>query len=68
MHSFHAVRPRRPALLVTAVITLVAGCSSSTSAPAASPAGEAGRLPSAHVYAVAIDPGDHALRWPPTRG
>ncbi|RZU30807.1 F510_1955 family glycosylhydrolase [Blastococcus saxobsidens] len=44
------------------VVALAAGCSSSGSGPtAAAPSADAGVLPSAHVHAVAIDPGDGAL-------
>ena len=68
----HAVRPaapsRRAAVLHAAagavLVTLVAGCSSPASGPAAaapSSAAEAGTLPSGHVHGVAIDPGDGAL-------
>jgi hypothetical protein len=66
-----AIHPRvpsgRPAVLigsvVTAVVTLVAGCSSPELEPAAEPpsATQRGTLPSAHVHGVAIDPGDGAL-------
>lgn len=57
-------RPRR-VLSVTAmsavVVTLAAGCSSSGPSPTvAGPSAEAGVLPSGHVHAVAIDPGDGA--------
>jgi hypothetical protein len=44
------------------MVALAAGCASSESGPsAAAPSAEAGALPSAHVHAVAIDPGDGAL-------
>jgi hypothetical protein len=44
------------------MVALAAGCASSESGPsAAAPSAEAGTLPSAHVHAVAIDPGDGAL-------
>jgi hypothetical protein len=48
---------------MTTLVTLVAGCSSPESGPAAEPpsAAEAGTLPTAHVHGVAIDPGDGAL-------
>jgi hypothetical protein len=77
MHLQRAVRSfppsRRPAVLVaatvTALMTLAAGCSSPEpepesspeSAPAARSAADPGRLPSAHIHGVAMDPGDGAL-------
>ena len=70
MRAFRAPRPahcqRRRVLLTTAatavVVALAAGCSSPESErTAAAPSAEAGVLPSAHVHAVAIDPGDGAL-------
>jgi photosystem II stability/assembly factor-like uncharacterized protein len=59
-------RQRRRVLRVTAasavVVALAAGCSSSESgSTAAAPSAEIGVLPSGHVHAVAIDPGDGAL-------
>lgn len=70
MRALRAPRPvhrqrrrvlRAPASLAV-VVALAAGCSSSETGPtaAASSAG-AGVLPSGHVHAVAIDPGDGAL-------
>jgi hypothetical protein len=54
---------RAAVLLGSALITLVAGCSSAESGPTAEPptAAEPGTLPSAHVHGVAIDPGNGAL-------
>lgn len=71
MPAFRAPLPvhhqRRRAVRATAAsavaVALAAGCSSSSEPEpsATAPSAEAGVLPSAHVHAVAIDPGDGAL-------
>ncbi len=63
---FPVRRHQRRVLRATAagavVVALAANCSSSDSgSPAAAPSAEAGVLPSGHVHAVAVDPGDGAL-------
>jgi hypothetical protein len=70
MHLRAVLRPAstdRPVVFIgataTALVTLMAGCSSPGSGPAteAPSAAEPGTLPSAHVHGVGIDPGDGAL-------
>jgi hypothetical protein len=69
MRPQRAARPplpsRRSAVLLaaagTALVPLLAGCSSPESAAEPSSAAQPGRLPSAHVHGVAIDPTNGAL-------
>lgn len=54
-------RIARPALTGTVLILLLTGCAATDDPAAPEPGGAAGQLPSAHVHAVAVDPGDGAL-------